>query len=347
MTAANHEYPFRNLVFEGGGVKGLAYLGALEVLQKKGILDRIVRVGGTSAGSVNALLLALGYSLEEMNGVLSSIDFRSLLDDDWGIIRDTRRLLTRFGWYKGDRFREWVAELIARKTGNAELTFRELWHRKDEGFLSLYVYGVNLSTRFGEVFSRRHTPSTQIAEAIRISMSIPLFFTAFRSSSSEYYVDGGLLENYPIKLFDRLEFIEEGREALHARPTPYYERLNRRVRVNPYVYNRETLGFRLDSGREITAFREGSKPIRHQISNFFDFTWALIETVLESQQNQHLHSDDWQRTIYIDTLGVRTTDFQISQKKRKALIQSGRSHTLKYFSWYDNSASQAINRPCL
>lgn len=56
-------YPFKNLVFEGGGVKGVAYIGAMEVLEDEGILDNIVRVDGTSAGSINAVLFAAGKYL--------------------------------------------------------------------------------------------------------------------------------------------------------------------------------------------------------------------------------------------------------------------------------------------
>jgi len=56
---------FRNLVFEGGGVKGIAYVGAMEVLEEKGILGDVRRVGGTSAGAINAVLLAAGYSNDE------------------------------------------------------------------------------------------------------------------------------------------------------------------------------------------------------------------------------------------------------------------------------------------
>lgn len=50
-------YPFRNLVFEGGGVKGIAYVGAMNVLEKEEILKNIVRVGGTSADSSNTLMI--------------------------------------------------------------------------------------------------------------------------------------------------------------------------------------------------------------------------------------------------------------------------------------------------
>ena len=44
---------FRNLVFEGGGVKGIAYAGAVAVLEDKGILPGIRRVAGTSAGAIS------------------------------------------------------------------------------------------------------------------------------------------------------------------------------------------------------------------------------------------------------------------------------------------------------
>ena len=64
------DYPFRNLVFEGGGVKGIAYVGTMRVLESKGILQNISRVGGTSAGAINAAMFAAGYSNNEMLKVL-------------------------------------------------------------------------------------------------------------------------------------------------------------------------------------------------------------------------------------------------------------------------------------
>lgn len=59
-------YHFKNLVLEGGGVKGIAYVGALDVLIEKGIVSSIERVGGTSAGAINAILLGLGFTQSEV-----------------------------------------------------------------------------------------------------------------------------------------------------------------------------------------------------------------------------------------------------------------------------------------
>lgn len=112
------DYPFRNLVFEGGGVKGIAYCGALGVLDERGILSRIRRVGGAS-GAINATLLALGSTVDEVREVLSQLDFNEFKDDDFGIIRDAKRLLRNFGWHKGDFFRDWIGKLIAEKTNQA------------------------------------------------------------------------------------------------------------------------------------------------------------------------------------------------------------------------------------
>lgn len=339
-------YHFKNLVFEGGGVKGIAYVGAMEVLQAKGILENILRVGGTSAGAINAVLLGLNYSVEETKEILSRLNFRRFLDDSWGIVRDSNRLITEFGWYKGEYFREWIGDIIERKTGNSESTFLEVNSLKAERkFRDLYFMGTNLSTGFGEVLSFEHSPRMCVADAVRISMSIPLFFAAKRSMRGDVYVDGGVVDNYPIKLFDRQKYV-----AVHARVPEYYEKHNQALRqagktISPYVYNQESLGFRLDSTREIAVFRDQAEPEHRKIEDFFAYTWALVETILSIQNSYHLHSDDWQRTIYIDTLGVGTTDFDLSDDKKEALVKSGRVNTEKYFAWYDDPASQPTNRP--
>ena len=197
-------YHFKNLIFEGGGVKGIAYVGAMQVLKDEGVFEAIERVGGTSAGAINATLLALGFSVEEQRSILSQLNFNNFMDDSWGVIRDTDRLINRFGWYKGDFFHDWISKHIKTKLGDPNATFTHLKAAKRP---DLYVYGTNLSTHFGEVFSIEHTPNIRIADAVRISMSIPLFFAAVRNPRNDVYVDGGVLNNYPVKLFDREKYI--------------------------------------------------------------------------------------------------------------------------------------------
>ena len=346
------DYEFRNLVFEGGGVKGIAYVGALERLDDRGILDNLERVGGTSAGAITAALLALGYSLEELRDILWDLDFEQFLDDSWGVVRDTERVFSDYGWYRGEAFREWIADRVEEKLGDPEATFQDLAEADDT--LPLYVCGTNLCTGFCDVFSPDHPREAgpvAIADAVRISMSIPLFFTAVeRPANNEIYVDGGVVRNYPVKLFDRLGYIAEEDRGRHDRKTGYYDRENADRGApydrNPLVYNKGTLGFRLDSSDEIRRFREGEQPPASEIDGFPDYGRALAETLLNVQSNQHLHSDDWQRTIYIDTGDVSAVDFDLSCAKKEQLVDAGKDGVEVYFDFFDDLDNDpAVNHP--
>lgn len=343
-------YQFKNLIFEGGGVKGIAYVGAMKRLEEKGILANIERVGGTSAGAINAVLVGLGYTATQTMDIMNKLDFKKFMDDDLGVFRDIDRLLNEYGWHKGAFFRKWISKLIKKKTGNPDATFAEVEkQKKQKGFRDMYFIGTNISTHFAEVFSYEHTPRICIADAVRISMSIPLFFASYRSPRGDVYVDGGLLNNYPVKLFDRKKYLTKAKLSSHGHETSYYKKHNQQLKrkgldLNPYIYNKETLGFRLDTEREIAVFRDQAQPVAEEVDDFSSYSLNLIKTIMGSQANTHLHGDDWQRTIYIDTLGVKTTDFSLSEAKKKALVESGRKGTQDYFKWYDNPKSSPANR---
>jgi NTE family protein len=237
------KYPFRNLIFEGGGVKGIAYSGALAVLEERGILRRIKRVGGASAGAINASLLALGYSLGEIRDILANLDFRNFMDDDWGVLLDAKRLVRDFGWYKGDFFRQWMAHLVEAKTGNPDATFATFATfatladlAKRRGKPKLHLVATNLATRLSQVYSKDYSPALPVADAVRHSMSIPLFFAAVRESD-DLFVDGGVLDNYLIRLFDREKYVANRDRKPHTaalrRGQPRTARQHQPVRLQP------------------------------------------------------------------------------------------------------------------
>ena len=85
---------------------------------------------------------------------------------------------------------------------------------------------------------------------------------------------------------------------------------------------------------------KGSTEVK-EIKNFLGYTKALVTTLIDFQNNMHLHSDDWQRTIYIDTLGVGSVDFDISDDKKTDLLNSGKQYTESYLEWYNNDEEKA------
>ena len=338
-------YHFNNLVFEGGGVKGIAYVGALEVLEREGILQNVKRVAGTSAGAMMAVLVGLRYTADEMKEILWDLNFKKFMDSSFGIVRDTSRLLNEYGWYKGDFFREKMAEYIKQKTGDGEMTFKQLADTKK--FRDIHLVGTNLSTGASVMFNAKDTPKVKVADAARISMSIPLFFASVKGGEKgdQVYVDGGLLDNYSIKTFDKESFVDDKKR--NVRCTEYYDKVNAQKRVKEqlgkdrYIYNKETLGFRLDAKEDISMYLSHTATVRNKITSFFTYTKALVTTLIDFQDNVHLHSDDWQRTVYIDTLGVRAIDFDISDSKKQKLVESGRQYTEEYLNWYNGDEEKA------
>lgn len=338
---------FRNLVFEGGGVRGIAYVGALSVLEERGLLRDVRRLGGTSVGAIHALLVALGVGHAEQEAILRSLDFQRFLDDSFGVIRDVRRLAREFGWNRGDFVSGWLGGVVRERLGHEAATFSELTARTGR---ELFVVGCNLSTGFAEVFSHERHPEMPVASAVRISMSIPLFFAAVRHGPRrDVYVDGGVQLNYPVKLFDRERYIAPDEAADALRRTGYYERENQRLARaragrSPHVYNCQTLGFRLDRRDEIALFRHDEPLDGVPIEDFSDYARALLKHILNAQEQTHLHSDDWQRTVYLDTLDVGATDFSLPDEKKDALLARGRADAEAWLRWFEDPASAPVNR---
>lgn len=192
---------YENLVFKGGGVLGMAYAGALEILEKENILANIKRIAGTSAGAITALALCIGYDYKDMKLLMQSTDFKKFQDET-----NYLKITHDYGLYKGNFLLTWIKEIIRVKNIDAELTFKDL-HEMDT--YELKVFATNINTTNFQEFSFNKTPDVKIAEAVRASMSIPFFFNAWQFPNGEFnkhiFIDGGVLNNYPIFAFENLE----------------------------------------------------------------------------------------------------------------------------------------------
>ncbi|HEY0512865.1 MAG TPA: patatin-like phospholipase family protein [Thermoanaerobaculia bacterium] len=299
-------YPFKNLVLEGGGVKGIAYAGAFAELQEKHILQNIQGVAGTSAGAITATLIALGYTPEEIQSLMLQIDFQRF--EDGGFIGGIHRLFERFGWYKGDYLLHLMRCEIGNKTGAPNATFEYL---KDHQFRDLHVFATDVSTGQSKEFSAALTPHVEVARAVRMSMSIPLFFASI-DFQNDVFVDGGVLLNYPIDTFD---------------PTG-----------PPPSINHATLGLTLTSG----------PPPRAHVNDLPDYSKALFATLLNTQVvDLQTNPADLERTVLIDDLKIGTTDFQLTKAQKCALVAEGRACTCQYLkdwqSWQPPGRSPAAD----
>jgi NTE family protein len=317
----------RNLVFEGGGVKGIAYGGALAKIEELGILGRVKRVGGTSAGAITAAILALGCDAAETTAIINSIDYASFQDGRGCVLAKLLRFVRTFGLYKGDAFLGWMEHLVEEKTGKKKTTFAELRAMSPQGRPSrgLYVVVSNLTTNKPEIFSAETTPEVPVALAVRMSMSIPFFFKCVKGAKGAVMVDGGVIYNYPIDLFDATGYLDNPANGL---PKPG---AHARGPGDPCV-NRETLGLRLG---EATDAREDEKEEAspQKIDNLFNYSLALVSYMRKNAQKLHLEPADWSRTVYIDSSPAKVTEFNLPPEKVQKLLANGEKGAEAYFAW--------------
>lgn len=311
---------YENLVFEGAGVRGIAYSGVLSELEKNKITNDIVNVGGTSAGAITALMVSLGYTSNEILDIISKTKFQKFNDGEYFFIGGFSRLNSKFGWYKGDKFTKWLEKIIIAKTGNSEITFGEL---KNAGFKQLYITATCLNKQKLIVFSAETYPKMKIKDAARISMSIPLYFEAvFIDSIGQLHnkndidnldvvVDGGIIGNFPIFIFDSLKV----------------DSLNQIIRIP----NKKTLGIRIDSDLQIKNDTLSKELVPMTINNMNDFLEAFYVLVLENLNRMPLIPEDWERTISVSSVGISPRIKKLTAKQKESLIKSGEISTRKYF----------------
>jgi NTE family protein len=333
----NHN--FKNLVFEGGGVKGIAYGGALDVLDQMKILPGIERVAGTSAGAITAALLALGYTSAEVSKIVAATDFSDFEDKSWFFPSNVYGLLKKYGWYKGDAFKTWMGKYVKEKTGNENFTFADLENAikndNEKGFRSLHTVATNLTQQSAEVFSAAHSADTTIKDAVRMSMSIPLFFQSVKNRNKDniksyIMVDGGVTYNYPVDLFDETKYLSNPENGVAD------EHTNDR---DDHVFNYETLGLRLDSKKAIKYAAHDWQNPPADISDIKSYASALVNFMMETANKAHLTEEDYNRTVFIATGGVGATDFKLTQAQIDMLISNGEKGVKKFFDWKDNDAT--------
>ena len=311
---------FSNLVFEGAGMRGLAYAGAVQELEDRNIIGKVEKVAGTSAGAITALLVSLGYSAEELESIISNTDFEKFNDGEYIFVGGISRTNKNFGWYKGDEFIDWLEKLIYTKTENSDITFSELY---EQGFKDLYVTATCINQQKLVFLSRLSYPHMKVKDAVRISMSIPLYFEAafvdehgsvFKEQNDAYsldiMVDGGIIGNYPIHVFDTFSIDSLGRSTR--------------------IPNPNTIGFRMDSEEQIGMDNSSKNLANIKVEGFEDYISALYILVIESLNRAHLEEYDWKRTISISSMGIGPKVRAFSDDEKKSLILSGQRSTAKF-----------------
>ncbi|XP_034322052.2 uncharacterized protein [Magallana gigas] len=199
INPAAEDYPFENLVFEGGGIKTISYIGVIKALSDANILKNIDRFGGSSTGAYIGLLLALECSTEEIEKIL--LRNPRTFYESWACCISCK-LFSNYGWQPYENEFDFMGKIIEEKLGEKDATFLDLYVKTKK---ELCVVISNISHKEEEYMHVKTTPNLPLREAVRMSTSYPGFFrpVIYQQNGVDcYMVDGGLVSNYPVHCFD-------------------------------------------------------------------------------------------------------------------------------------------------
>ncbi|MCW2778059.1 MAG: patatin-like phospholipase family protein [Frankiales bacterium] len=320
MTPPPDQVRRADLVLEGGGVKGVALAGAVVELARNGYA--FPRVAGSSAGAVAgclvAALQAAGEPVARLEDVLRAVDLRRFRDVSGigrlPLVGRGLALLAHDGLYDGRYLERFLTgalgELGVRTFGDLRLP--------DPGTSLSPAQSSRLVVTASDLSRRRlarlpwDLPSYgvdpddyPVARAVRASSAIPFFFRPVVQPTPDgdaTWVDGGLLSNFPVDLFDRTD----------GAPPRW-----------------PTFGVRLTA-------RPGTPPATHPVHGPFGIGLAALDTLLTDQDAAHVEDPcTVVRTVFVPTDGVSAVDFGLDDAAQDALSAAGTAAARSFLAGWD------------
>lgn len=323
---------YADAVFEGGGVKGIAFLGALRCCSDIGI--RWKKLAGTSAGAITAALVAADFTIEELENILGQLNFMDFLkeksspfifngdpSDDldnplWMI--SNLQITGTTGEYSTEPFKKWLQETLASRQFQ---TFNDIKDKERElkiiisdiSIKQMLVLPDDLITKNShqELESQNQllpkidiedNKQFEVSEAVRLSMSIPFFFEP-GYLGDDVIVDGGVLSNFPLWIYD----------------------------VNPEIGKRPqwpTFGFRLINQQvQQPSLNSNNRKKMDAIKNLL----AIIDTMHVASDTYHVRKSEDNRVIELNDNGIQATHFNLSDDEKTELYVDGYNNTKKFF----------------
>lgn len=328
------------LCLQGGGSKGLAIIGSLIYLEEQDLIKNFIKYSGSSIGAMICVLLNMGYTPLEMKTEFYNQN-NSLIHDSFYKI--PFNFIFNYGLYSGNNLVKYIQTLFENKGYNKDITFNELFIKTNK---VVVLTGTCLNKRDTFYFNNYTTPQMKVIDALRISISIPLFFTSVQYTFIDHdnndndnnvttnhyrFVDGGLLQNFPYYYFDICETLDKwvfcNKDLMIKTDC-----------VNNLSIKENTLGIMLlnkEDTLDVNSFFNGIDII----NNISDFISSLLNCVLDKIEASNFANpltgakDNFFDSIIPIKLDIKVnlTDFTLSNDIKNILIETGYNAAIKFF----------------
>lgn len=273
-------------IFGGGAIRGLAYLGAMQAMQELGVT--IKAFAGSSVGAVFAAFASLDYTYDEFREIFNEVNF--------DLFRDVRfDLAKKFAISKGEHFLNWIRCGIEKKYygekyekgKNEPVTFKDI--EKD-----FFVITTNINGCEPYIFSKYTTPDFEVAQAVRISTSLPGLLEPFEYDK-KVLIDGDMMKSWPMWRVCEILCPKDSR----------------------------IIEFRLEGGKYWPDVKNSVEYLNAVFATLSNFATDYI-----MQTYQPKDKFDY---VKIDTDHILPVQFTLPQDEREKLIQLGYDTTIDYF----------------
>lgn len=270
------------LVISGGGLKGLAGLGSLKCLLDNDIAKTFEIMAGSSVGAVICFLYNIGFDPRDIYDVLEQIDFTKLIK----YIEPENLLLDPcFGISSPEPIIYSIYKLMKNKNVNKNITFLQLYEMTK---INLIITGTCLNDISLKYFSHTSTPNMKILKALRITISIPFIFRPYQYDG-RLWVDGGVMNNFPIDLFNnRLD------DVIGIYMDDIYDNINEIEEIQDYFIRVFKCVFRGLNYNKIELFKKYFIHIKTQGNH--STNWDITQ-----QDKKKLYDEGYKQTLdYIE-----------------------------------------------
>lgn len=294
------------LAFSGGAIKGIAYVGVFkkieELIYERSIEEskpdfdenkctipkfNIKTICAVSVGSIFSLIYLLKYSYTEM--------LEEVLHKRFEQLKDIRimNFVSKYGLDSGVNLISWIQSLMVKKGVDPGITLKEFY---DLNHIDFQIMATNLNKYCYKNFNYIDTPNVKVLDAVRMSISVPFLFT-INEFEGDIHVDGGLIDNYPIKVF------------------------------NGNLDN--FLGFKLINHGEMD-----SHDVDEPINDIESYIYHILSCYMVQKEKHTTRTEEFKNcTVYIHTEDItQSVNFTLTAEEKHKLIEIGYKSISNFFS---------------
>lgn len=304
---------YENLVIEGGGMKNMACIGAYKYLEEHGHAQNITRFAGSSVGSMISLLFLIGYTSDELFHKLLNTNFRNYMITNPFMY--PYNMLFKYGLNNGDKMIELLSSWMEEKTIDPKITFKQLLQQTRKTFV---VTGTNISKRKVVYFNPDTYPDLPVLQAVRASINIPFFFTSVKIDG-DFYIDGGVLMNFPLYYFDH---------KILPKDSISLDQPDKHSKSKSIA---KTIGLVTQDAN--TNVNHVSYYGIQTIDHLLEYMIATGYTIFQALENNNIKDNYWNRSISIQLpREIAITEFKLSKDVMYELLNVGYSSAHNFFS---------------